>query len=266
MNPDTHSTKNITPDAFQREWEGGYHEGDPLDPMGSSRYTRLGYMSVLHATFLACIKPYVHRDSVVLEIGPGRGAWTKAIVSREPREVWCLDAVAPEQTGFWDYVGKRSNMHYHQVTDYTASMLPNDHFTYFFTYGCFCHVPNEGVEAYLRNIHPKLRSGAHGFMMVGEFDKYNRAIDNMRRYEAQRACEGLRYLPARLVWNLLAAVKKPTNLRHKDKSRPIAAGAVNWFHLGLDDACAMLERCGYRIVDPDMGVNHRDPVIHFLRP
>ncbi len=254
------------PNPFEREWAGGYYEGDPLDPMGRSRYTRLGYMSVLHATYLACIKPHVSGESVVLEIGPGRGAWTRAILSREPREVWCLDAVAADKTGFWQHVGRRPNVHYHQVADYTGSVLPDDHFTYFFTMGCFCHVPNQGVEAYLRHLYPKFRPGARGFMMVGEFDKYNRAIDNMGRYEVQRACEGLRYLPARWMWNLLASVRKPANLRRKDKSRAATPGAVNWFHLGLADACAMLERCGYRVVDPDMEVVHRDPVIHFVRP
>lgn len=85
--------------AFERLWPGGYYEGDPLDPMGPSNYNKLGYMSVLHATFLACIKPYVAPESVVLEIVPGRGAWTRAILSQHPREIWCLEAAAAETTG-----------------------------------------------------------------------------------------------------------------------------------------------------------------------
>jgi hypothetical protein len=66
---------------FSALWDGGYFEGDPLDPMGRSAYTRLGYMSVLHATYLCCIKPYVHADSTVLEIGAGRGAWARTMLN-----------------------------------------------------------------------------------------------------------------------------------------------------------------------------------------
>ena len=54
---------------------GGYFEGDPLDPNGAGAI--ITGMSVLYATTLCCIKPYVNADSMVLEIGAGRGAWTR---------------------------------------------------------------------------------------------------------------------------------------------------------------------------------------------
>ncbi len=36
-------------------WEGGYYEGDPLDPVGRSSYGAGGYISVLHAVYLTCV-------------------------------------------------------------------------------------------------------------------------------------------------------------------------------------------------------------------
>lgn len=65
---------------FQGLWDGGYYEGDPLDPLSGSNYRQFGYMSILHATYLWCIKPYVAADTVALELGPGRGAWTRALL------------------------------------------------------------------------------------------------------------------------------------------------------------------------------------------
>jgi len=61
-------------ESFQGIWSGGYLEGDPLDPVAKSGYGALGYVSVLHATYLACIKPCITSETVALEIGPGRGA------------------------------------------------------------------------------------------------------------------------------------------------------------------------------------------------
>jgi hypothetical protein len=60
--------------GFSKIWPGGYFEGDPLDPLSKSSYKSLGWMSVLHATYLRCIKPYINEDTVALEIGAGRGA------------------------------------------------------------------------------------------------------------------------------------------------------------------------------------------------
>src|SRR5262249_43161025 len=58
-------------------WKGGYWEGDPLDPFGRSSYAQMGFISVIHAIHQVCIKPNVGAETRVLEIGPGRGAWTK---------------------------------------------------------------------------------------------------------------------------------------------------------------------------------------------
>ena len=68
-------------DSFGNLWRGGYSEGDPLDPFCPSGYGPLGYLSVLYATYLVCIQPYVNRSSHVLEIGPGHEAWTKCMLN-----------------------------------------------------------------------------------------------------------------------------------------------------------------------------------------
>src|SRR5437879_5681296 len=107
MNLTRHETEI---EGFQNLWHRGYLEGDPLDPMAPSGYGPFGYLSSLHATYLCCIKPYVTSDTRVLEIGPGRGGWTKCFVERRAKEVWALDALSAEKNGFWEYVGHHQSV------------------------------------------------------------------------------------------------------------------------------------------------------------
>ncbi|HYP50014.1 MAG TPA: hypothetical protein VEQ34_03675, partial [Pyrinomonadaceae bacterium] len=86
--------------AFDGIWQGGYYEGDPLEPVARSNYGQIGYMSILHATYLRCIKPYIKPETAALEIGAGRGAWTRCLLPA--REVWCLDALPAEYNRFWE--------------------------------------------------------------------------------------------------------------------------------------------------------------------
>ena len=72
--------------SFEGVWRGGYYEGDPLEPLSRSGYGQIGYISVVRATYLRCIKPYVNSETVAIEIGAGRGAWTRSMLTA--KEVW----------------------------------------------------------------------------------------------------------------------------------------------------------------------------------
>src|SRR5207244_1174059 len=78
---------------------------------------------------------------------------------------------------FWEYVGDAPHVHYLQVSDFSAAGLPDGAFDYLFSYDTLCHVSFDGIEAYVRNLRPKLRDGAHAFVMVADFDKYRSFID-----------------------------------------------------------------------------------------
>jgi hypothetical protein len=183
--------------------------------------------------------------------------------------VWCLDALSAEHNKFHEYVGHHDHVKYIQVEDFSCRPLPDDRFDYFFSFGCFCHISPTGTHEYLQNLYPKLKSGCHGFLMVADYDKYNSAVkdfkDQLRlsRYFQRRLCI---YLPAVLMARMANWVdpRKPTTPRSKDQGTQHYTG--RWYHLGTKEACAMLESLGYRVVAPDVGVNHRDPVIHFMKP
>jgi hypothetical protein len=248
-------------EAFKNIWESGYFEGDPLDPMGPCLYGQLGYMSILHATYLACIKPYIHSDTSVLEIGAGRGAWTRTML--DAKQIAVLEAVPPEQNGFWDYVGRQPHVIYHEVSDFSCSPVPDNHFDYFWCFGVFCHIPNGGVETYMENVYRKLRSGAHGFMLHADFSIYNRTVQNPDLRDV-RACRGRRYAPAKKLWELIRRLSP----MQSNMALSIEGGEneIGWHDLPNSKATRMLEDIGYRIADANVGTIPRDPIIHFVKP
>lgn len=248
-------------ESFRDQFKGGYFEGDPLNPLATSGYRHLGYISTLHATFLRCIKPYLNGETVTLEIGPGRGAWTKALLPS--KAVYALDALSAEHNQFHDYVGHPPNVKYFHVQDFECGMLPDDHFDYMFSYGCLCHVSFDGIQAYAANLYPKLKSAANCFWMVADYEKYDRTVQSLDEFSIYSALMSRlpRYSPLRgFLWFLMKS-EKIHLVANNDKDVP-----GRWHNAGTDRTCSMLEQTGYRIVDRDVGTCTRDPVIHFVKP
>jgi phospholipid N-methyltransferase len=245
--------------SFASLWGGGYFEGDPLNPLARSTYGPIGYLSVLHATYLRCIKPYVDNHTIALEIGPGRGAWTKALLGA--KEVYALDALPEQHNRFFEYLGHPKNVKYFQVEDFRCAMLPNNHFDYMFSFGCLCHVSFEGITEYAKHIFRKLRHGSNCFWMIADFDRYNRVTADAEKFNIWDAVlRGTAFAPFLRLFH----VRRPRPL---DKAR--ASGSRkpgHWCHAGIERTCAMLEKTGYRILDPDVGTVPRDPIIHFTKP
>lgn len=251
---------------FNKVWRGGYYEGDPLEPLARSGYAQIGYMSILHATYLRCIKPYINAETVALEIGPGRGAWTKTLLNA--KEVWALDAVSAEHTQFWQYLGDQPHVRYVQVSDFSCADLPDNHFNYLFSFGCFCHISFTGIEEYAKNLFPKLKSGADCFWLVADYDQFNRVAGNLERYSIWSAAApvGRRFSPFRKMMEWLGQMdNKPQLMKPDVDDQPNAEGG-RWFHAGRDRTCEMLQKYGYEIADKDVGTVMRDPVIHFYKP
>jgi hypothetical protein len=252
-------------DSFQTIWEGGYFEGDPLDPLTRSSYGSLNWISTLHATYLCCIKPYIKRDTIALEIGPGRGCWTKAILAA--KEIYALDALSAEHNNFFEYLGHPANVNYFQVKDFDCEMLPENYFNYMFSFGCLCHVSFEGITAYAKNIFPKLSSKANCFWMVADYVKYNQAMQAIDRHHLS-VLDSL--LPHSRLWYIVRS-RIAKHLARFDKTQ---IGTDNndtpspgrWYNSGIERTAEMLESCGYTILDKDIGTNLRDPILHFMKP
>lgn len=252
--------------SFSRIWRGGYFEGDPRDPMARSSYGVFGWHSSLYLTYRACIRPYVKPGDVALEIGPGRGAWTKAIVELSPRKIYAVDTVPAEHSGFWEYVGRQPNVAYIVAGDFYLTAVPDNAVDYFFSFGCFCHLRPEMCEAYVQSLARTMKSGARGFLMIADYDKHNACMAHHADTSIEHAFRGRRFRLVRgAYWLSLKLMRRRFIADPLDKAAatPHVPGA--WYHWGLDRACAALEKAGFMIVERDVGVSHRDPVIHFIK-
>lgn len=252
-------------ESFESIWRGGYFEGNPMDPVGPSKYRRIGYISILHAVYQVCIKPYIYSDTIALEIGQGRGAWTKTMLGA--REVWCLDAKSREDNRIDDYLGHPNNLVYHQVEDFSCSMLPDNTFTYMFSFGCLCHVPWEGITQYAVNLFPKLKSGSDAFWMVADYDKRNAVSADFSRYDiiARTLPHGIFRIMEWLNRMKRGAVLGPWGEPPLDKDHDTQIGPGRWHHAGAKRTADMLRESGYEVINEDIGLAPRDVIIHFKK-
>jgi len=254
--------------SFKTLWERGYFEGDPLNPLATSGYRQLGFMSVLHATFLRCIKPYVNAHTVSLEIGPGRGAWTKALLLS--KEVFVLDALSAEHNKFFEYLEHPPHVTYIQVKDFECKMLPDNYFNFMFSFGCLCHVSFDGMTQYALNLYPKLKEGSNCFWMVADYEKYNHAVSNLDRLSIWNVFmpKPRRYLPLKMILKYFKnrqEVQYRKQLKCKKMDENSAPSPGRWYHAGIERTCSMLQEVGYNIIDSDVGTCLRDPIIHFMK-
>jgi hypothetical protein len=248
-------------------------EGQPLDPMGASTYGVYGYNSVLYTVYSACIRPYITSDTVVLEVGPGRGAWSKAFLERNCRKLYAVDAASAEHTHFWDYVGKDPRAEYIVTDDFSLSGVPDNSIDFFFSFGVFCHLKPEMCEEYVQSLGPKMRSGSRGFLYIADFDKYERCLANAERLTVGRflAAQTRKiWIPAKygylLAWRFFRSKMDLENVsKSRERNLWNSEGNFGWYHWGVDRACPALKSAGFEIVEPDVEVTPRDPVIHFIK-
>jgi len=261
-------------EGFSQTWAGGYFEGDPLDPMAPSTYGVYGYNSMLYTVYLACIRPYVAAETVVLEIGPGRGAWSKAILERNCRKLYAVDVATAEYTHFWEYVGKDTRAEYIVAGDFSLSQVPDHSVDFLFSFGVFCHLKPEMCEEYLPAMYRTMKRGSRGFLMIADFDKYERCRAHADRLSMGRfLAEQKRkvWAPTRLAFELSwRYFREKMDLepvsKDREKNLQSATGNVSWYHWGLSRACQAMVQAGFEIVEPDAEVCQRDPVIHFRKP
>lgn len=96
--------------------------------------------------------------------------------------------------------------------------------------------------------------------MVADYEKYNSAISNLSSLSIWISSPR-RYLP--LKWLLLYRANREKlviNAGENDEPKP-----GRWYHAGIDKTCSMLEKVGYQVLNPDVGTNLRDPIIHFIK-
>lgn len=249
-------------------WGDGFMDADPLRPVSWSSYGAAGLISVYHAAFLSCIKPYVPKNGFALEIGPGMGAWTKALLEAGAARVFAIDVQPASNEGIYKHLGDlRAKLTYIVARDCSGQGVP-DGVDFFWSFGTFVHLSPEVQREYIAMIARKVRPGAHGFIQFADFEQWNRVVSTVdyRIHEwLGNIIGGLDGKSVRDICEAHPAIAVRTSLSEKDldletvhPGRYFYVG-TNWLHQTLSDA--KLE-----VLDVNVIPSLRDPIIHFRRP
>jgi SAM-dependent methyltransferase len=254
-------------DSFRDLWSGGYFSADPSEQFAPFWFESM--VGSYHVIYLACIKPWITPRSHVLEIGCGRGAWTRLFLGAA--EVNCVDVLSAEHNDFHSYVGDVENVHYHQVEDFALDIIPDNSIEYVFSYDALCHVSFGGITEYARSLFRVMKEDAHGFIMVADYRKYNDFVDSLgssnalsvllpkRRYPMVRRV-GNRLIREYSIWDANRRGIQHKNLIENDIPSP-----GRWYHAGTAETSDLLHNEGFTVLDMDMDVDPRSPVIHFQK-
>jgi SAM-dependent methyltransferase len=254
-------------ESFRDLWHGGFFLADPAEKLAPFWLESMvgGY----HLIYLACIRPWLTPRTHVLEIGCGHGAWTRLFL--EAGRVTCVDALSAEHNAFYSYVGKVDNVRYHQVADFTLSIVPDNTVDYVFSYDALCHVSFAGISEYTRSLYRVMKESAHGFFMVADYRKYNEFVDSLGSQNAltvllpKQRYPMVRRVGTRLIRRYSAWDAHRRGIHHLNLNEDDAPSPGRWYHAGATETSSLLRDVGFTVLDEDMGVDPRSPVIHFQR-
>lgn len=163
-----------TLDWLKKEFYYGYKSGNVLSRIPG--FTRLKEEMKIGGSyrniFFHAILPYIKPNSSVLELGPGRGSWSRAILKYIPNgELHTVDFQDVEP---WLKPKRYHNrLVCHKVNDNSFSSLPDNHFDFFWSFGVLCHNNTDNIKMILRNALKKIKPNGIAVHMYGDWDKLN---------------------------------------------------------------------------------------------
>lgn len=140
------------------------------------------------------IRPCITPGSVVMELGPGRGSWTRAILETHPDiTVHAIDFVdVTPWLNQEDYPGR---LFIHRVEDNSFDCIEDGTIDFFLSFGVLCHNPDQRRRLILKNAYPKMKPGGLSIHQYGAWDKLD-------TYGWERGCvpEDFRDKPDEDIW------------------------------------------------------------------
>ena len=190
---------------------------------------------------------YINNTTTVLEIGPGRGAWTKTMLKYNPKKIICLDVFSAARNNFWNFVGKENmnKIDYFQVNDFLCNDISNNSIDFLFSYDVFCHISFNNTELYLKNLYNKFKKGSICVIMIAD---YNKSIKNN--------CPIVRVRAPRGTYNSFEE-------EIKDINGPFYRG--RFFYYGIDKFCELLKKYNYTIINKDIELDDQKSYMYFYK-
>lgn len=224
-----------TIDWLKNAFDYGYDSGDILSPHPDQRrqYEESRIGGSYREVFLQAARPYLSPAARVLELGPGRGSWTRALLEYLPQGE--LHVVDLQDVSRWlpaeIYKGRLTC---HRVQDNSFDSVKDNYFDFFWSFGVLCHCNTDLIQEILKNALAKMKPGGTAVHEYADWDKLEQY-----GWEKGGIPSEFKKLPDNKIW-------WPRNNRQTMTS--IAA------------------RAGWTVVTGDLGLVRRDSIIVLKRP
>ncbi|HEX8074300.1 MAG TPA: class I SAM-dependent methyltransferase [Thermoleophilaceae bacterium] len=181
-----------TTDNLKRAFSYGYDSGDVLARLPDKR--RRQEQRLIRGSyrrfFRRGVLPHLEESSTVLELGPGRGSWTRALLKSVPRgQVHTVDF--QDVTDWLPLEDHGGRLVHHRVEDNSFEPVPDGMFDLFFSFGVLCHNTTQAIGEIMRNALPKMRPGGIAVHQYGDWDKLEKLGWDDDRHGVQAAIRGL---------------------------------------------------------------------------
>jgi hypothetical protein len=165
-----------TLDWLKREFSYGYDSGNILSRFPNKRRREEERLvgGSYRTVFRKALEPYLERDSRVLELGPGKGAWSRAILGCLPRGE--LHTVDFQDTTQW----LQPEKHHGRLVCHTVeknadfSFLSDNYFDVAWSFGVLCHNNASNIGEILAHSLPKIKPGGHAIHQYADWEKLER--------------------------------------------------------------------------------------------
>lgn len=161
-----------TLDWLKKEFSYGYDSGDILSfiPNSQRRSEERIIGGSYRKVFIKAALPYLKADSVVLELGPGKGSWSRAILKNIPNGQ--LHVVDYQDITRWLKPEKyNGRLICHKVNDNSFSSVKDNYFDFFWSFGVLCHNNVEHIRQILTNSLPKMKHGGVAIHQYADWSK-----------------------------------------------------------------------------------------------
>ncbi|MDN5940327.1 MAG: class I SAM-dependent methyltransferase, partial [Nitrospira sp.] len=160
---------------LKNEFGYGYDSGNILSiipgrvRLAEERKSGGSYRRILRKAIL----PHLRTDSKVLELGPGRGSWSRAILTTISQGE--LHTVDFQDVSQWlDPKSFSGRLVCHQVQDNTFAEIPENYFDFFWSFGVLCHNEEHSIAEILLHARRKMKKGALSVHQYGDWNKLDR--------------------------------------------------------------------------------------------